>query len=119
MKVFCAVAVLLALHCLSGCRAVGTGAPVVDSPVCLAEGYSLERAVFAAADRRRWSVEKMSDKVFRLTIRQRSNLCCVDVTIGDGCFSIIPVASTITIAKYDQWVGNLEREIRMRANRGR
>ncbi len=118
MNVRCFLIASLILQCFVGCRAIGTGDSVINSPAYVAEGYSLERAVMAAANRRRWSVEKLSENTFRLTIHQRTNLCSVKVTTGDGCFSITPIASNITIAKYNQWVRILEREIRHRANLG-
>ena len=61
----------------------------------------------------------LSDDVYRLTITQRSHICCVDVVMKKDSFSILPFESNIPVAKYNQWVNNLEREIRHRANRAR
>jgi hypothetical protein len=107
------------LSVVLGCRTIGVGEPVIDAPVIVADGYTLERAVLAAAVRRRWTPAKFSDDVYRLTIRQRSNICCVDVVMKKDCFSILPVESNISVAKYNQWVNNLEREIRYRASTAR
>ena len=72
------------LSVVLGCRTIGVGEPVIDAPVIVADGYTLERAVLAAAVRRRWTPAKLSDDVYRLTIRQRSNICCVDVVMKKG-----------------------------------
>jgi hypothetical protein len=104
---------------LTACQTTGVGAPIVDSPVLVAEGYSLEKAVLAAATRRRWAMSKVSEDAYRLTIRQRGNLCSVDVVMDKESFSILPVESNIPVRKYTQWVDNLAREIRHRAARGK
>lgn len=116
---------LLSIICLvglAGCFTVsdiGVGASVVDVPVFVAEGYSLERAIVSAAQRRRWQSKKIDEKTYRLMIIQRNNRCVVDVVMnGEKSFSILPVESNITVRKYDQWVQNLSREIVHRADRG-
>ena len=114
------ILVLIALVAMAaGCRTIGTGDPVVDAPVFVAEGYTLERAILAAANRRKSSAVKTADDTYRLTIRQRKNICSVDVVMKKDSFSILPVESNIPVMKYNQWVNNLEREIRHRADRGR
>ena len=117
MKKILMVFMLVAMA--AGCRTIGTGDPVIDAPVVVAEGYTLERAVLAAANRRRWSAVRTSDDTYRLTIRQRKNICSVDVVMKKDSFSILPVESNIPVMKYNQWVNNLEREIRHRADSGR
>jgi hypothetical protein len=107
------------LSVVLGCRTIGVGEPVIDAPVIVADGYTLERAVLSAATRRQWSAVKTAENVYRLTIRQRSNICCVDVVMKKDCLSILPVESNISVAKYNQWVNNLEREIRYRASTAR
>jgi hypothetical protein len=94
------------LSVVLGCRTIGVGEPVIDAPVIVADGYTLERAVLSAATRRQWSAVKTAENVYRLTIRQRSNICCVDVVMKKDCFSILPVESNIFVAKYNQWVNN-------------
>ena len=114
--------ILICLAALAGCSTfmdVGVGAPVDDVPVFVAEGYSLERAIVSAAQRRRWLPKKIDEKTYRLTIIQRKNRCVVDVVMnGEKSFSILPVESNIPVRKYDQWVQNLWREIVHRADRG-
>ena len=113
------IIILGLLAAVSGCRsvAIGVGEPVVDVPVFVAEGYSLERAIVSAAQRRRWLPKKTDEKTYRLTIIQRKNRCVVDVVMnGEKSFSILPVESNIPVRKYDQWVQNLWREIVHRAN---
>ena len=111
--------ILFAIFAMAvGCRTIGTGEPVIDAPVFVAEGYTLERAVLAAANRRKWSAVKTADNTYRLTIRQWKNICSVDVVMKKDSFSILPVESNISVMKYNQWVNNLEREIRHRADRG-
>ena len=114
------VLILFVLFAMAaGCRTIGTGEPVVDAYVIVADGFSLEKAVLAAANHRKWSTVKVADDTFRLTIRQRDNMCCVDVVMKKDSFSILPVESNISVMKYNKWVRNLEREIRHRADRGR
>ena len=112
--------ILICLATLAGCSTfmdVGVGAPVLDVPVFVAEGYSLEQAIVSAAQRRRWLPKKTDEKTYRLTIIQRKNRCVVDVVMnGEKSFSILPVESNIPVRKYDQWVQNLWREIVHRAN---
>jgi hypothetical protein len=103
--------------CLVFCD-VGCGEPVTNVSVCVKDGYSLEKAVLSAAARRQWMPEKISSNILRLTIRQRSNICSVDVVMQEDSFSVNPVASNITVRKYNQWVANLVREIIHRASRG-
>ena len=114
--------ILICLAALAGCSMfmdVGVGAPVDDVQVFVAEGYSLERAIVSAAQRRRWMPKKTDEKTYRLTIVQRKNRCVVDVVMnGNKSFSILPVESNIPVRKYDQWVQNLWREMVHRANRG-
>lgn len=108
--------------CTVGCslfQTVGLGSPVMDVPVFVAHDYTLEKAVLAAASRRQWIPVKTSDNVYRLTIRQRNNICSVDVIMQKDSFSIIPVESNIPVRKCNQWVLNLQREICHRAQRGR
>lgn len=108
---------------LAGCASMqttGTGAPVKDVPVVVASGQTLEQAVLASAARRRWTATKQSATTYRLTIDQRGNRCVVDVVMnGNASFSILPVESNIPVRKYDQWVNNLQREITMRAQKGK
>ena len=107
---------------LPGCRVfcdVGCGDPVTNVSVRVKDGYSLEKAVLSAAERRWWMPEKISSNTLRLTIRQRSNICSVDVVMQEDSFSVNPVESNITVRKYNQWVAILVREIIHRANRGR
>ena len=115
--------VVICLVALAGCSTVkdiGVGSSVIDVPVFVAEGYSLERAIVSAAQRRRWLPKKTDEKTYRLTIVQRKNRCVVDVVMnGNKSFSILPVESNISVRKYDQWVQNLWREIVHRADRGR
>ena len=114
------MAVLFALFAMAtGCRTIGTGESIVDTYVIVAKGYTLEQAVLAAANRRKWSVSKNADDTLRLTIRQRDNICSVDVVMKKDSFSILPVESNISVMKYNKWVRNLEREICHRANRGK
>lgn len=106
---------------MSGCslfQSVGTGAPVKDVQVTVAQGKSLADAMISAANRRGWTVAKNADGSYRLSILQRSNRCIVDVVLnGNASFSILPVESNIPVRKYDQWVNNLQREIIHRAAR--
>jgi hypothetical protein len=91
----------------------------MDVPVVIAEGYTLERALLVAANRRRWVPVKTAENTYRLTITQRGNACCVEVILGKQSFSILPMTSNIPVRKCDQWVNNLQREICLRAQRGR
>ena len=75
--------------------------------------------MITAANRRRRSAVKAADNTYRFTIRQRKNICSVDVVMKKDSFSILPVESNISVMKYNQWVNNFEREIRHRAARGR
>lgn len=115
--------VMTAFLAFAGCRlfqSVGTGAPVENVQVTVATGYSLEKALHSAADRRQWSPQKLKEGVYRLTINQRNNHCCVEVHLnGNESFSILPVSSNIPVRKYDQWVNNLQREICHRARNGK
>jgi hypothetical protein len=120
MKSLLSIMCLVALTGCSTVRDIGVGSPVVDVPVFVAEGHSLERAIVSAAQRRRWLPKKTDEKTYRLTIVQRKNRCVVDVVMnGNKSFSILPVESNISVRKYDQWVQNLWREIVHRADRGR
>lgn len=106
---------------MSGCslfQSVGTGEPVKDVQVVVAPGNTLYDAMMSAANFRRWNVEKNADGSYRLSIIRKSNRCIVDVVLnGETSFSILPVESTITVRKYNQWVNNLQREIIHRAAR--
>lgn len=81
------IMILGILSVVLGCRSIGVGESVIDASVMVADGYILERAVLSVTIRRRWSAVTTADNVYRLTIRQRSNICCVDAVTRRDSFS--------------------------------
>ncbi len=97
---------------LCGCfTETGVGEPINNCEVVLASGTTWDQVVVAAGTRRGWVVEKLAENEFQLTIKQRSNICIVKVVTNGSAFSILPVESNISVAKYNQWANNLRRAI--------
>lgn len=121
MKIKALMIVMALTAALTGCSVFSSGPEIAmgpnieNIPVVMPAGSkgSLIDAVIIAANRRRWIPSKISNTQVRCTIAQRSNLIIVDVIIApDGkSFSIRGAESNLTLAKYNQWVNNLQREI--------
>ena len=94
-------------------RAVGVGAPITNQRIEVREGQSFGSIVSNAATRRGWQVTEVGENTWECAIYQRSNVCVVKVVYAPETktFSILPVESNITVAKYNQWVNKLRNTI--------
>lgn len=82
----------------------------------LAAGRTFDRAVAAAAVRRRWTPQTLDNGIYRCSLVQRDHRVVVDIVpAGPNAFSVKAVESNIPARKYNQWVDNLVREIVMHA----
>ena len=70
-----------------------------------------------AATRRRW-VPSVAGSTVRCTLVQRQHLVEIDVVLeGADSYSIKCVSCNVPLAKYQQWINNLQREIALQASR--
>ena len=98
-----------------GCSAFRAEEPRVEvnnATVVVAAGHNLRDAVVQAATRRHWAVHEQANGDIRCQILQRSNVVTIDIVIlSETTYAIRFVESNIPNRKYNQWVGNLQREI--------
>ena len=115
-------AVLGAVMCC-GCATssapkVITPEPVMGVSVVAKDRETLEKAVIAAATRRRWVPSATAESTVRCTLVQRQNKVEIDVVLeGADSYSIKCVSCNVPLAKYQQWINNLQREIALQASR--
>ena len=114
-------AVLGAVMCC-GCSMFSDPVPINPPPitgisVVVKDREALEKAVVAAATRRRW-VPSVAGSTVRCTLVQRKHLVEIDVVLeGANSYSIKCVSCNIPQAKYQQWINNLQREIALQASK--
>lgn len=122
---------LAALSCgallVSGCLAPQAPCVVKDVPVVMREGRQLKDAIIVAAQVKGWTASPAAPGVVRCTLVKGTHKVVVDVKYAaEKSFSIQYVSSenmkydaaagTIS-RKYNQWVRNLDRQIRIEALR--
>ena len=114
-------AVLGAVMCC-GCATFSDPEPISPPPitgisVVAKDRESLVKAVVMAATRRRW-VPSVAGSTVRCTLVQRKHLVEIDVVLeGADSYSIKCVSCNVPLAKYQQWINNLQREIALQASR--
>ena len=98
---------------LAGCAGMAVPRVAADNvPVVVAAGNNLRNAVVQAAMHRRWNVQALANGDIRCQILQRSNKVTIDIVVtSETTYTIKFVESNIPTRKYNQWVGNLQREI--------
>jgi len=115
-------AVLGAVMCC-GCVTSSDPAPISPPPitgisVVAKDRESLVKAVVMAATRRRWVPNATAGSTVRCTLVQRQNKVEIDVVLeGADSYSIKCVSCNVPLAKYQQWINNLQREIALQASR--
>lgn len=115
VKIACVVVFGMACGCMSEPVQIQP-APVASVGVAVGAQRSLQQAVVAAAARRRWVPNVVSDKVIRCTFVQRQHKVEIDVVLeSPTAYTIACVSCNIPEAKYQQWIGNLQREIAKQA----
>ena len=109
------LAMMAVMGLLAGCASFRGETPrmeVNNAPVAVSAGRNLKEAVVQAATRRHWNVQELENGDLRCQILQREHRVTIDVTItGENTYSIKFVESNIPTRKYNQWIGNLQREI--------
>ena len=115
-------AVLGAVMCC-GCAMFSDPVPISPPPitgisVVVKDRATLEKAVAAAAARRRWMPSVPADSTVRGPIVQRQYLVEIDVVLeGENSYSIKCVSCNVPLSKYHQWINNLQREIALQASK--
>ena len=92
--------------------------PITGVSVVVKDREALEKAVVMAATRRRWVPSVKADSTVRCTLVQRQHKVEIDVVLeGANSYSINCVSCNIPLAKYQQWINNLQREIAWQASK--